>query len=77
MLKESVSTAAEGTAKVAWSVVKPNTTSNPPVELQNPSNSSDVACKYDVKRGKNYEKNRKRKEKKRVMMRGSDWYETC
>ena len=66
LLKESVSE-AEGTAKVAWSIVKPNTTSTPPVELQNPSNSSDVACKSEVKRGKNYEKNRKRREKKWVM----------
>ena len=66
LLKESVSE-AEGTAKVAWSVVKPNTTSTLPVELQNPSNSSDVACRSEVKRGKNYEKNRKRREKKRVM----------
>ena len=32
LLKESVSE-AEGTAKVACSVVKPNTTSTPPVEL--------------------------------------------
>ena len=38
LLKESVSE-AEGTARVLWSVVKPNTTSTPPVELQNPSNS--------------------------------------
>ena len=65
LLKEPVSE-AEGTAKVAWSVVKPNTTSTPPVELQNPSNSSDVACRSEVKR-ENYEKNRKRREKKRVM----------
>ena len=63
MLKESVSTEAEGTGKVAWSVVKPNTTSTPPVELQNPSN---VACRSEVKRGKTTKK-RKRKEKKRVM----------
>ena len=67
LLKESVSTEAEGTVKVGWSVVKPNTTSTPPVELQNPSTSSDVACRSEVKRGKNYEKKRKRKEKKRVM----------
>ena len=69
MLKESVSTEAEGTAKVAWSVVKPNITSTSPVELQNPSNSSDVACRSEVKRGKNYKKKQKtkRKEKKRVM----------
>ena len=66
LLKEFVSE-AEGTAKVAWSVVKPNTTSNPPVEVQNPSNSLDVACRSEVKRGKNYEKKRKRREKKRVM----------
>ena len=66
LLKESVSE-VEGTAKVPWSIVKPNTTSNPPVELQNPSNSSDVACRPEVKRGKNYEKKRKRREKKQVM----------
>ena len=66
LLKESVSE-AEGTAKVAWSVVKPNTTSTSPVEPQNPSNSSDITCTSKVKRGKNYEKKRKRREKKRVM----------
>ena len=55
LLKEFVSE-AEGTAKVAWSVVKPNTTSTPPVELQNPSNSSDVACRSEVKRGKTMKK---------------------
>ena len=75
LLKEFVSE-AEGTAKVAWSVVKPNTTSTPPVELQNPSNFSDVACRSEVKRGKNYEKKRKRREKKRVM-RGLAGYDTC
>ena len=57
-----------------WSVVKPNTTSTPPVELQNPSNSSDVACRSEVKRGKNYEKKRKRKE---ASNEGSGWYDTC
>ena len=62
--KESVSE-AEGTAKVALSVVKPSTTSTSLVEPQNPSNSSDIACTSKVKRGKNYEK--KEKEKKRVM----------
>ena len=62
LLKESFSE-AEGTAKVAWSVVKPNTTSTPPVELQNPSNSSDVASRFEVKRGKNYEKKRKRRKR--------------
>ena len=55
LLKESVSE-AEGTAKVAWSVVKPNTTSTPPVELQNPSSFSDVACRSEVKRGKTTKK---------------------
>ena len=48
--KESVSK-AEGTAKMVWSVVKPNTTSTSPVEPQNPSNFSEVACKSKVKRG--------------------------
>ena len=67
LLKESDSTATEGTAKGVWSVVKPNTSSTPPVEPQNPSNSSDVACRSEVKRGKNYEKKRKRGEKKRMM----------
>ena len=66
LLKESVSE-AEGTAKVAWSVVKPSTTSTSLVEPQNPSNSSDIACTSKVKRGKNYKKKRKRREKKRVM----------
>ena len=64
LLKESVSK-AEGSAKVAWSVVKPNTTSTSPVGPQNPNNSSDIACTSEVKRGKNYEK--KHREKKRVM----------
>ena len=53
LLKESVLTEAESTAKVSWSVIKPNTTSTLPVELQNPSNSWDVACRSEVKRGKN------------------------
>ena len=75
MLKESVSE-AEGTAKVAWSVVKPNTTSTPPVELQNPSNSSDVACRSEVKRGKNYEKKTEEKGKE-AGNEGSGWYDTC
>ena len=56
LLKESVSTEAEGTAKVARSVLKPNTSSTPRVESQNPSNSSDVTCRSEVKRRKNYEK---------------------
>ena len=88
LLKEFVSE-AEGTAKVAWSVVKPNTTSTPPVEFQNPSNSSDVACRSELKRGENYEKKRKGKEasnggklrKKRkgkeASNEGSGWYDTC
>ena len=63
LLKESVSE-AEGTAKVAWSVVKPSTTSTSLVELQNPSNSSDIACTFKVKRGENYEKKQKKREKK-------------
>ena len=58
LLKKSVSE-AEGTGKVAWSVVKPNTTSTSSVEPQNPSNFSDVACTSKVKRGKNCEKNEK------------------
>ena len=62
LLMESVSE-AEGSAKVAWSVVKPNTTSIPPVELQNQSNSSDVACRSEVKRGKSYEKKTEEKGK--------------
>ena len=61
LLKESVSE-AEGTAKAAWSVVKPNTTSTSPAEPQNPSNSSDIACTSKVKRGK---KLRKKTEEKR------------
>ena len=52
---------------MALSVVKPNTTSTPPVELQNPSNSLVVACRSEVKLGKNYEKKTEEKEKKRVM----------
>ena len=50
LLKESVSE-AEGTAKMVWSVVKPNTTPTSPVEPQNPSNFSEVACKSEVKQG--------------------------
>ena len=50
LLKETVSE-AKGTEKLVRSVVKPNTTSTSPVELQNPSNFSEVACKSKVKRG--------------------------
>ena len=50
MIKKSVSE-AEGTAKMVCSVVKPNTTPTSPVEPQNPSNFSEVACKSKVKRG--------------------------
>ena len=50
LLKESVSE-VEGTAKMVWSVVKPNTTPTSPVEPQNPNNFSEVACKSKVKRG--------------------------
>ena len=50
MLKESVSE-AEGTEKMVWSVVKPNTTPTSPVEPQNPSNFSEVTRKSKVKRG--------------------------
>ena len=50
LLKELVSE-AEGTAKMVWSVVKPNTTPTSPVEPQNPSNFSEVACKSEVKWG--------------------------
>ena len=50
LLKESVSE-AEGTAKMVWSVLKPNTTPTSPVEPQNPSNFSEVACKSKVKLG--------------------------
>ena len=66
LLKESVSK-AEGTAKVAWSVVKPNATLIPPVKPQNPGNSLDIACTSEVQRGKNYKKKRKRRKKKRVI----------
>ena len=52
LLKESVSE-AEGTAKMVWPVVKPNTTLTSPVEPQHPSNFSEVACKSKVKRGEN------------------------
>ena len=72
LLKESVSE-AEGTAKVARSVVKPNTTSTYPVEPQNPCSSSDIACTFEVKREKNYEKQRKRKE---ASDEGFGWYVT-
>ena len=51
LLKESVSE-AEGTAKMVWSVVKPNTTPTFSVEPQNPSNFLEVACKSKVKRGR-------------------------
>ena len=37
LLKELVSTEAEGTAKKVWSVVKPNAFSTPHLEPQNPS----------------------------------------
>ena len=52
LLKQSVSD-FEGTAKMVWSVVKPNTASTSPVKFQNPSNFSEVACKSRVKLGKN------------------------
>ena len=52
LLKVSVSE-AEGAAKLVWSVVKPNTTPTFPVEPQNSSNFSEVACKYEVKRAEN------------------------
>ena len=51
LLKESVSE-AEDRAKMVWSVAKPYTTSTSPVEPQNPSNFSEVACKSKVKWGK-------------------------
>ena len=51
LLKKSVSE-AEGKAKMVRSVVKPNTTPTFPVEPQNPSNFSEVACKSKVKWGK-------------------------
>ena len=47
--KESVSE-AECTAKMVWSVVKPKTTPTSPVKPQNPSNFSEVTCKFKVKR---------------------------
>ena len=72
LLKESVSE-AEGTAKVAWSVVKPSTTSTSLVEPQNPSNSSDIACTSKVKREKTTKKKRKRKE---ASDEGFGWYVT-
>ena len=74
LLKGSVSE-AEGRAKVAWSVVKPNTTSTSPVEPQNLSNSSDIACTSKVKRGKNYEKKTKEK-RKEASDEGFGWYVT-
>ena len=52
LLKESVSE-AEGTAKMVCLVVKPSTTPTSPVEPQNPSNFSEIACKSKVKRGEN------------------------
>ena len=63
MLKESVTTEAENTAKVALLVVKPNTSSTPPEDLQNPSNSSDVAYRSAMKRGKKLKKKTKEKRK--------------
>ena len=40
---------------------------NFPVEPQNPCNFSNIVCTSEVKRGNNYKKTRKRREKKRVM----------
>ena len=74
LLKESVSK-AEGTAKVAWSVVKPSTTSTSLVEPQNPSNSSDIACTSKVKRGKKLRKKTKEK-RKETSDEGFRWYVT-
>ena len=73
-LKESVSK-ADGTVKVAWSVVKPNITSTPPVELQNPSNSSDVACRSEVKREKTTKKTEDKG--KEASNEGSGQYDIC
>ena len=44
------------------------------MEPQNPSNFSDIACTSKVKRGKNYEKKRKRKE---ASDEGFGWYVTA
>ena len=76
LLKESVSTEAEGTAKKVWSVVKPNTSLTPLVEPQNPRNWLDVACMSEVKRGKIIKK-KKRRERKKVSDEGSGWFDTC
>ena len=43
------------------------------VDPQNPSNFSDIACTSKVKRGKNYEKKRKRK---KASDEGFGWYVT-
>ena len=74
LLKKSV-LEAEGTTKVAWSVVKPNTTLTFPVEPQNPSKSLDIACTSEVKRGKNYEK-KTEGERKEGSDEGFGWYVT-
>ena len=74
LLKESVSE-AEGTAKVAWSVVKPSTTSTSLVKPQNPSNSSDIACTSKVKQGKKLRKKTKEK-RKEASDEGFRWYVT-
>ena len=70
LLKKSIPE-AEGTAKMVWSIVKLNTTSTSPLEPQNPSNFSEVACssvRRILKRGRGarnltkFEKHKGRKE---------------
>ena len=73
LLKESVSE-AEGTAKVTWSIVKPNTASTFSAEPQNPSNSSDITCTYQVKREKTTKKKKNGREKKRVVKSLALWH---
>ena len=75
LLKNSVSE-AEGAEKVAWLVVKPNTTSTSLVEPQNSSNVSDIACTSAVKLGKNKKQKKTEEKRKEASDEKFNWYVT-
>ena len=63
LLLKSRSQKLRVSAKSEWWVVKPNTTSTSPMEPQNSSNSSYIACKSEMKQGKTYNKKAEEKRK--------------
>ena len=67
LLLKSRSQKLRVSAKSEWWVVKLNTTSTYPMEPQNLSHTSYIACKSEIKQGKTYKKKRKGREKKRVV----------